>query len=182
MHLVYPPKFCITILLDITVAPREIEDNGYAKFGGGGANKVYYGLSENCELQTFLAVSWLFVISWCHCVLKPRTDYDFTFCSPQTSSAIKIKDGYYSRGNLVICSTEMFISHEKTVNSRGWKFEEKRTYRIPRGSKPQGRQDFSDTYSYFSSIIDYVASYRWAISISDWQITIKCHLLLNTLE
>ena len=43
MHLVYPPKFYITIvskfLLGITVVPRKIEENGYAVgffFGGGG--------------------------------------------------------------------------------------------------------------------------------------------------
>ena len=42
MHLVYPPKFYITIvskfLLGIKVVPREIEENGYAiVFFGGGA-------------------------------------------------------------------------------------------------------------------------------------------------
>ena len=44
MHLVYPPKFYITIvskfLLGIKVVPREIEENGYALvfflWGGGG--------------------------------------------------------------------------------------------------------------------------------------------------
>ena len=42
MHLVYPPKFYITIvskfLLGIKVVPRKIEENGYAIvfFGGGG--------------------------------------------------------------------------------------------------------------------------------------------------
>ena len=41
MHLVYPPKFCMTIffqfLLGIRDVPREIQDNGYAKcFGWGG--------------------------------------------------------------------------------------------------------------------------------------------------
>ena len=60
MHLVCPPKFCITFflkfLLDIVVAPGEIENNAYAKvltylfyflfyFLGvvGGANKVNLG-------------------------------------------------------------------------------------------------------------------------------------------
>ena len=33
------------ILLGITVFPREIENNGYAKFWG--VNKVHYGLCEN---------------------------------------------------------------------------------------------------------------------------------------
>ena len=42
-----PNKRCITLrfqfLLGISVVPRENEDNGYAKFGGGGrVNKVYY--------------------------------------------------------------------------------------------------------------------------------------------
>ena len=32
------------ILLGITVVPREIENNGFAKFG---VNKVRYGLCEN---------------------------------------------------------------------------------------------------------------------------------------
>ena len=32
---------------DITVVPREIENNGYAKFCG--VNKVHYGLCENGE-------------------------------------------------------------------------------------------------------------------------------------
>ena len=46
---------CSQFLLGITVAPREIEDNGYAFFfcmgggGVGGVDKVYYGLCENRE-------------------------------------------------------------------------------------------------------------------------------------
>ena len=48
MDLVYPPQnlhtYCFQFLLGITVVPREIEDNGYAKFWG--VNKVHYGLSE----------------------------------------------------------------------------------------------------------------------------------------
>ena len=42
MHTVYPPKFCLTFvsnfswLLGITVIPREIKDNRYATFWGGG--------------------------------------------------------------------------------------------------------------------------------------------------
>lgn len=51
MHLgCYPPKICILLfLLDITVVPREIEENGYAFFfwrRGGGENKEHYGLCE----------------------------------------------------------------------------------------------------------------------------------------
>ena len=45
-HLVYPPEFCITycfqLLLGITVVPREIQDNGYAKFLG--VNTLHDGL------------------------------------------------------------------------------------------------------------------------------------------
>ena len=46
MYLVYPTppptypqillNYCFRLLLSITVIPREIEDNGYAKFGGWG--------------------------------------------------------------------------------------------------------------------------------------------------
>ena len=44
LHLVYPPKFCIIIVSDfilgITLVPsREIEGNGYPKFGVGGVGK-----------------------------------------------------------------------------------------------------------------------------------------------
>ena len=40
MQPVYPPEFCIInhcfqFLLGITVVPREIQDNSYAKFFGG---------------------------------------------------------------------------------------------------------------------------------------------------
>ena len=63
MHLVYPPKFYITIvskfLLGIKVVPREIEENGYAlvffcgggggESGGGRVNKVHHGLGEKSE-------------------------------------------------------------------------------------------------------------------------------------
>ena len=38
---------CFQILQGITVVPREIENNGYAKFWG--VNKVHYGLCENGE-------------------------------------------------------------------------------------------------------------------------------------
>ena len=57
MRLVYtppPPKKKTQFLLrGITVVPREIKDNCHAKgkirgVGGGGVNKVHYGLSENC--------------------------------------------------------------------------------------------------------------------------------------
>ena len=39
MHLVYPPQilrnYYFQFLQDITVVPREIENNGYADFSGG---------------------------------------------------------------------------------------------------------------------------------------------------
>ena len=61
MHLVFHPTSCIAMahchcfqfLLGITVVPSEIEDNDYAKFGGGGrggVSKVHYGL---CEIGEF---------------------------------------------------------------------------------------------------------------------------------
>ena len=63
MHLAYTPppppqtkklhNHCFQFRLGITVVPREIGDNGYAKFeegwGRGGLNKVHYGLYENGE-------------------------------------------------------------------------------------------------------------------------------------
>ena len=54
MHIVPPPPLpnqkkihnhCFQFLLGITVVPREIEDNGYAKVLK--VNKVHYGLGEN---------------------------------------------------------------------------------------------------------------------------------------
>ena len=42
---------CFQFLLSITVVPREIEDNGYAKFWV--LNKIHYGLCENGELSRF---------------------------------------------------------------------------------------------------------------------------------
>ena len=50
MHLAYPPNFYRTILSNfslprITVVPKGIEDNGYAKFRA--VNKVHYGLCGN---------------------------------------------------------------------------------------------------------------------------------------
>ena len=56
MHLVYPRppnlhNHCFQFLLGITVAPRDIEENGYANFSFllGGVNKVHYDLGENGE-------------------------------------------------------------------------------------------------------------------------------------
>ena len=46
IHPVCPPKFlhnlCFLFLLGITAVPREIENNGYAKFEGWGSNKVHF--------------------------------------------------------------------------------------------------------------------------------------------
>ena len=62
MHLAYLLKSCITVscfqfLLGVKVVPREIKDKGYANFffwqggwGGGGVNKVHYGLCGSGEL------------------------------------------------------------------------------------------------------------------------------------
>lgn len=49
MHLVYPPNLhnrCFQFLQGITVAPRKIEDGGYAK--------VQHGLGENNRFVTLL--------------------------------------------------------------------------------------------------------------------------------
>ena len=59
MHLVYPRKFCKTIVFNfsslcITVVSREIEDNGYAKLWG--VNKVRYSLCENGELLVLFSI------------------------------------------------------------------------------------------------------------------------------
>ena len=59
MHLVNPPRFCKAIVFNfscmgVRVVPREIEDNGYAKFWG--VNKVRYGLCENGELLVLFSI------------------------------------------------------------------------------------------------------------------------------
>ena len=50
MHLVYPPKFCTSIvssfLLGVTVVLRQFEDNGKILKG---VHKVHYGQCENAE-------------------------------------------------------------------------------------------------------------------------------------
>ena len=57
--LVFPAKFCIAIVFDFssndcnTQEPGEIGNNDDAKLGGGGVNKVHYGLYENGELNLF---------------------------------------------------------------------------------------------------------------------------------
>ena len=49
---------CFQFLLAITVVPRRIQYNGYAKFWG--VNKVHYGLCEKVEFGNFgnLLVIW----------------------------------------------------------------------------------------------------------------------------
>ena len=53
-----PPKIlqnhCFQFLQCITVVPREIEDNGYAKLWG--VNKVRYGLCKNGELLVLFSI------------------------------------------------------------------------------------------------------------------------------
>ena len=45
-------NYCFQFLLGITVIPREIQDNGYAKFWC--VNKVHYGLCEMVNTEFFL--------------------------------------------------------------------------------------------------------------------------------
>ena len=68
-----PPKglhsHCLQFLLGITVIAREIEDNGYAKFGvgwgGGGVNKVHYGLCDNVARNEYgVVVFWKSIVRW----------------------------------------------------------------------------------------------------------------------
>ena len=51
---------CFQFLLGITVIPSKIEDNGYVKFwGGGGVNKVHYGLCDNGELNEWMVMCFV---------------------------------------------------------------------------------------------------------------------------
>ena len=58
MHRVYPPKFCITIVLhfswDECNTPEKLETAIIQILGGwgGGINKVHYGLCERSEYAT----------------------------------------------------------------------------------------------------------------------------------
>ena len=58
MHLFYPPKFSITIVLKFSWDDRnnQTENNGYVEFWG--VNKVHYGLCESSELANFLLKKW----------------------------------------------------------------------------------------------------------------------------
>ena len=51
---------CFQFLLDVTVVPREIEDDDYANFWG--ANKVHYDLCENGELPMMAEVLKLLLV------------------------------------------------------------------------------------------------------------------------
>ena len=53
---------CFQFFLGITVVPREMEDNGYAKFWG--VNKMHSGLGENGELhyRTYLTILKIMLI------------------------------------------------------------------------------------------------------------------------
>ena len=58
MHLVFPTKFCTTIAFDFSWddCTQEKLETMFMPFfvggGGGGINKVYYGLCENGEFST----------------------------------------------------------------------------------------------------------------------------------
>ena len=61
MHIVYPHKknslnLCFLFLLGITVFPREIEDNGYAKFWGGKQGSLWsmWKLVVNSTIFSYL--------------------------------------------------------------------------------------------------------------------------------
>ena len=64
MHIVPPPPpkkkkirtHCFQFLIGITVVPREMEDNGCAKFLK--VNKVHYGLGENGQYLTIIERGW----------------------------------------------------------------------------------------------------------------------------
>ena len=158
MHLVYPPKFCITILLGITVVPREIEDNGYVEFGGQTMCIMAYVRMVNSEHFCQSLSPSLFRGSTVSRSLEQTMISRFTLLRLPLLSKSKMAT---TRGKIWLsvlpkCSFRM----KKQLIHMVENLKKKRTYRIPRGSKPQGREDFSDTYSYFSSIIDYVVSYR----------------------
>ena len=78
MHLICPRKFCLTFvfsfLLGITAVPREIENNAYAKFGGGGANKVRY--VENVEManERVQHAALSHRVSWKHAMTRERDE------------------------------------------------------------------------------------------------------------
>ena len=54
MHLVYPPRLCITIVFDFSWNDCNTQENWkqwlFKIQGGGGDDKVHYGLCESGEL------------------------------------------------------------------------------------------------------------------------------------
>ena len=57
MLLVFPAKFCIAIVFDFSSndcnTQEKLETTMTQNWGGGGVNKVHYGLYENGELNLF---------------------------------------------------------------------------------------------------------------------------------
>ena len=57
MLLVFPAKFCIAIVFDFSSndcnTQEKLETTMMQNWGGGGVNKVHYGLYENGELNLF---------------------------------------------------------------------------------------------------------------------------------
>ena len=57
MLLVFPAKFCIAIVFDFSSndcnTQEKLETTMMQTWGGGGVNKVHYGLYENGELNIF---------------------------------------------------------------------------------------------------------------------------------
>ena len=70
---------CLQFLLGITVIPREIKDNGYAKFGE--VNKVRLGLGENSEWNLMLAKKLL--------VNHKNCQYNYSTCKDKINPSIK---------------------------------------------------------------------------------------------
>ena len=66
MHLVYPPKFCITIFSTFSLVLRLSEEKSKTMVmqNFGGVNKVHYGLCENGELRLGNLITRAFVLSY----------------------------------------------------------------------------------------------------------------------
>ena len=59
MRPVYPPKLCITIVLDFSWDDCYTQENGYEKFWG--VNKEHYGLCESSELYYGHIITIIFI-------------------------------------------------------------------------------------------------------------------------
>ena len=53
MHLVYPSKFCMTIVCKFSWVLQSPLGKSKTMVLGGGVNNMYYGLGENGELKDF---------------------------------------------------------------------------------------------------------------------------------